>query len=258
MPQRRRVKIHDTHEVIDGQALAALWPSHKPLAEVLKLRATTPEMIWHGTYQGTPTPASGATFRRQWWQGKHRYDATDPAILAGAVLRVLSIDTAYKDKDTSDYTGIGAFALMPDYRLLLIEARQQRLEFPDLPDAIQTEIRRHNHDGRLRAIIIEDTGAGTSSLQTLAVTLPVEESRLLVPFRPTVSKTERAQQAAVWCQNGMVWLPEPSAAVPWLTDFEDQLFTFPSGIHDDMVDAVSQSILYLEHYLATGYQARTR
>ena len=258
MPQRRRVLIHDTHETVNGVTYSALWPQHKPLAEVLKLRDTTPELIWTGTYQGTPTPASGATFRRGWWQGQHRYDASDPAILAGAVLRVLSFDTAYKDKDTSDYTGIGVFGMLPDYRLLLLEARQQRLEFPDLPDAIQAEIRRHNHDGKLRAVIIEDTGAGTSSLQTLAVTLPLAESRLLVPFRPTVSKTERAQQAAVWCQNGMVELPEPGPSVPWLADFEDQLFTFPSGIHDDMVDMLSQTILYLEHYLATGYQARTR
>lgn len=257
MPQRRRVLIHREHEIIDGQVLSVLWPSHKPLSEVLKLRATTPELIWTGTYQGMPTPASGATFRRAWWEGgRNRYDPTDAPLLRSVILRVLSFDTAYKDKDTSDYTGIGVFGLLPDYRLLVLSVTQARLEFPELPDAITTAMRQNNRDERLGAVIIEDVGAGTSSLQTLSATLPAAEAELLIPFRPTVSKVERAQQSAVWCANDMVLFPHPSVAVPWLTDFEDQLFTFPSGIHDDMVDCVSQSIIYLEHYLAEGYHAR--
>jgi phage terminase large subunit-like protein len=54
----------------------------------------------------------------------------------------------------------------------------------------------------------------------------------------------------------MVELPHPSPAVPWLTDFEDQLFTFPSGVHDDMVDMFSQAIIEYEYFLEAGYHAR--
>ena len=33
-------------------------------------------------------------------------------------------------------------------------------------------------------------------------------------------------------------------------------FRFPKAVHDDMVDAFSMGIIYTEHLLSTGWQAR--
>jgi len=41
-----------------------------------------------------------------------------------------------------------------------------------------------------------------------------------------------------------------------LYDFETELFDFPAGELCDQVDAFTQVIIYLEHYLAQGWQAR--
>ena len=60
----------------------------------------------------------------------------------------------------------------------------------------------------------------------------------------------------MWCKNGSVLLPAPSAGAPWLVDFEDELFTFPAAANDDQVDAFSQLIIYIENLLAEGFHAR--
>ncbi|MBK7918418.1 MAG: hypothetical protein IPJ94_19605 [Chloroflexi bacterium] len=51
-------------------------------------------------------------------------------------------------------------------------------------------------------------------------------------------------------------LPYPTADLYWLIDFEEELFSFPQAAHDDRVDSFTQLILYLEHILAAGRQAR--
>ena len=231
----------------------ALWPDHKPLAEVLELRDTTPETVWEATYQGHPTPPGGVVFRREWWrQPDSRFSER-----AAAVGRFISWDTGLKDKLTNAFSVGIVGELLPDYRLAIVEVRRARLTFPDLPEAIRSQAARWNEDGLLRQVIIEDKASGTSAYQTLTASASDPWlAPLLFPFEPSGDKTQRAQQAAVWCKNGCVLLPQPSAATPWLLDFEDELFTFPGSTWMDQVDALSQLILFLELILAEGYRAR--
>src|SRR5690606_30839808 len=98
------------------------------------------------------------------------------------------------------------FELTSDYRLLLREVYRERLTFPDLPDAIEQMAYRQNKDGKLKGIIIEDKGSGTSAYQTLAKSMPPHYADLLIPFRPTVDKMQRGKQAATWCKRDCVWL----------------------------------------------------
>lgn len=241
-----------THRVLLHQNGPALWPEHKPLAEILELQATTPELIWHGTYQGSPTPPGGYTFKREWWPRANRFVLGEQQVHT----RFLSFDTGLKDKETTDFTGYVVGELWPDYRLGIVYAEQQRLEFPFLPEYIEQTAVRWNGDGRLNAIIIEDKASGISALQTLQASAPAWMADLLVPFLPTTDKVTRGSQSAVWCKNRSVLLPVLSPELHWLIDFEDELFDFPQAVHDDRADAFSQLILYLENLLSAGWQAR--
>ena len=234
----------------------ALWPEHKPLAEVVSLQATTPEAIWEATYQGNPTPPGGQVFKRGWWTGKNRYHADEESLKILTVARWISWDTGLKAKDTSDYSAFTVGELQPDYRLIIRQVQRERWEFPDLPAQMETVARRYNYDGKLRGLIIEDKVSGTSAYQTLMASAADWLRRILIAFQPVGDKIQRAQQAAVWCKNECVLLPQPSVAVPWLVDFEDELFTFPGATHDDQVDSLDQLILYLENLLAEGWRAR--
>lgn len=245
--------IHEEHEVVDGKPMAVLWPEHKPLSEVLKLRATTPTLTWESMYQGNPTPASGYTFRREWWSGVNRYHEDE--FKGRVVARFLSGDTAETTGDKSAWTALIIGDILDDYRLLIRDVYRERLTFDVLPSTIESVARRWNYDGRLSYIVIEDKSSGKAANQTLKATSPEWLRGLISPYQPVGSKEQRAASAAVWCRNSMVLLPHPGPAVPWLLDFEDELFAFPQSAFADQVDTFSQLILFSQNYLAEGYAA---
>ena len=234
----------------------ALWPDHKPEAEVRDLQATTPETVWEATYQGNPTPPGGTVFLREWWRQKNRYDAGKKYWMARCTERWISWDTGLKDEEDNAYSACVVGEIQPEYHLVIREVWRGRLKFPDLPEKIESLAKRYNQDGKLRGVIIEDKASGTSAYQTLSATSPDWLKSVLRAFMPTGDKVTRAQQAAVWCKNDCIWLPHPSDAARWLIDFEDELFNFPGSSYKDQVDAFSQLALYLEHYLSQGFQAR--
>lgn len=244
-------------QVLLHQNGPALWPEHKPLEAVLRLKATTPEGIWAATYQGQPTTARGAIFQRSWYAGAHsRYDPRDPRLLTSSYARYQSWDTSMGDQESNAWTVCVTGDLLPDYRLAIRSVLRDRWQFPQLPPEIEAEARRHNRDNKLAAVLIEDKASGTSALQTLRAVSPAWLSTLLYPFVPTVDKTSRANQAAVWCKNGSVLLPMSCELVPWLFAFEEELFEVPGSPWWDQVDALAQLILYLEPRLHEGWELR--
>lgn len=234
----------------------ALWPEHKTLEEVLTLRAQTPENVWEGTYQGNPTPPSGTIFKREWWRGQNRYDHEEQGLINRCVGRWISWDTGLKDKEDNAYTAAVIGELWPDYRLAIRLVWRSRLTFPDLPDKIESLAKQYNRDEKLRGVIIEDKASGISAYQTLMATADTSIRRLLIAFEPHGDKSVRAQQAGVHCKNGSVLLPHPTGSVPWMIDFEDELFDFPGSTFKDQVDAFSQLILFTENLLAAGWEGR--
>lgn len=194
-------------------------------------------------------------FVRDWWRGRNRFDVTDQAIVNRSVARVLSFDTGMKDKSSSAYSAATVGEFGPDYRMYIRHAWREKLIFPDLVDQIVAMVRHHDRDNKLRAVVIEDKASGTSAYQTILAAYP-QLGELLVPYMPVGSKEERAAQAAVWCKLGCVLLPHPSEAVPWLYDYESELFGFPDAEYRDWVDTLSQLVSYMEHYIRAGWQAR--
>jgi len=235
-----------------GEALDPARYDEKALAQI---QASIPDRDWLSLYQQNPQPEGGIIFKREWFES-HRYDITDRFIQETCIGRWLSFDTGYNDENTNAYTACSVGDLMPDYHLNTREVWRERLKFPDLIGAIRGLAERHNHDGKLRGVIIEDKATGTSAYQTLAAAADDWLARLLIPFQPQGSKERRAQQGAVWCRNGSVWLPQPDDHAPWLFEFEQELFRFPSTEFKDQVDSFSQLLLFLENLLAAGYRAR--
>lgn len=228
-------------------------------SELASARIELPERVYRQEYEASFVDDASMIFDREWWLGKNRYDATDPTIPFKSIGRWISWDTGFKDKDTSAYTARVVGELMPNYTLLIRHVWRDRLTFPSLPPAIEQDASLYYEDGagkKLRGVIVEDKASGISALQTLRSSSPTWLSELLIPFQPSGSKEQRAEQAAVWCRNGCVLLPEPSGAVPWLLDYENELFSAPQSEYMDQVDATSQLILWVEQLLASGYHAR--
>lgn len=236
---------------------AALWPARYDEMALESIRSSVSDWVWDALYQQRPSAPGGSIFRRDWWaDGLNRFDLADRAIVNRSVGRYLSFDTAFKETESSAFTACVVGELWPDYRMGIREVWRERLSFPDLVPAIEATARRHNADGKLRGVIIEDRASGTSAYQTLAASAPDWLRGLLVAFQPSGSKAERAKQASVWTRNGCVLLPFPSEQAPWLYEFEQEIYAAPFGQWLDQTDALSQLVIYTEHLLAEGWRAR--
>jgi len=202
------------------------------------------------------TDPAARPFHREWWTSEGRYTPAAPRAHR-VKARFQSWDTATKTGQQHAYTALVEGELTADYRLLITRVWQDKLQVPFLADAVREKARQGDGDKKLQAVVIEDKSSGTGVVQTLALG-DDWLSRKLVAFQPNNSgdKVQRAQQAALWCKRGSVALPHPGDGAPWLYEFERQLFNFPDVEYADMVDAFSQLIIYLEHYLAAGWRAR--
>lgn len=195
-------------------------------------------------------------FDPEWWRNKNRYYPDHFRVSKDIVARWCSWDTAYEDGETNDYSACSVVELTSDYRLLLKEVYREKLTFPYLPNAIEEMAYRQNHDGKLRGVIIEDKGSGTSAFQTLQKTMSEVYGNLLVAFKPTTSKLQRAKQTATWAKRDCIWFPYPSGEVDWLYEFEQEFFPFPDATFDDQVDSLTQVVIFLENLISAGWHSR--
>jgi phage terminase large subunit-like protein len=252
--------VHDPRTV-PGEPLAPERFGKEEL-EQLKVDLGSDDRV-AGQLQQRPSAPGGSIFKREWWDGKNRYDWNDQKFAVHEVVfRYASIDTAFKDGQNNDNTAILIGELLADYRLAIREITMEKVQFHDLIDFIVTTCGRWNFDGKLEAVIIEDKGSGTSALQQIGSATEHEWlAAKLRGFMPPGSKEYRARKAAIWPARDMVLLPEPCPEVPWLLPFagpepQGNLFKFPVVDHDDDVDTFTQLIDYLWEVLAAGWRAR--
>lgn len=209
---------------------APLWPAWfgpDELAEI-KRDLTTEQgaRAWLALYQQRPTSIEGGMFKRAWFET--RYDEP-PA----CTLKVLSVDAAFKtgvDNDYSALVTIGKTAT--DYPIM--DVTVGRWEYPDLKRMILQVAARE----KVNAVIIEDTAAGQSILQEFRRST----SLAAIPVKVTASKEARATAVAPMCEAKRVQLPQASS---WNGEFLDQLAAFPTGLHDDIVDAFVHGLTWL-------------
>lgn len=228
------------------------------IREIEDARNQLPEGVFNELYLCIPDTAGAHAYDPDWWRGINRFDPDEGSLTDTATNRIISWDTAFKDKDTSAYSACVVFDVLPDYRVAVRHVWRAKLTFPDLPVQIERIAAQWNLDGKLKRIVIEDRASGISANQTLARTAPRWMSGMIVPFAPPGSKEERARLSAVWCKQGAVLLPEPSASIPWLADFEEEIFHFPETQYMDQTDAFAQGLIYSGELLSAFCRRRAR
>jgi predicted phage terminase large subunit-like protein len=88
-------------------------------------------------------------------------------------------------------------------------------------------------------ILIEDKANGPAVIDALK-----HEVSGIIPVEPDGSKEARAHAVTALFEAGNVLLPDRSLA-PWIDEYRLELTRFPSGAHDDQVDATTQALRYL-------------
>lgn len=222
-----------------------LWPEHFTRTAIDELKVRLGGYRAAGQLQQRPAPAEGFLFKRFHF----RYFTEDVAenlyIMRGAegeedravgrdhVYRMTTIDPAFSEKETADYTAMCLWGVTPWMDLLLLDVERVRFDLEDLSAAIERNYELH-HPNDLR---IETKAYGTKVMgQLVRAGLPV------LPLEADTDKIIRARSSipryeahAVFHRRGAVWLPA----------YENELLVFPNGANDDQVDAYSYAALAL-------------
>jgi len=211
----------------DGEPL---WPDKYSAEQLATIKTTIGGYEWNALYQQHPTPSSGGLFQREWWQ---RWKE-QPGDLYDFIQ---SWDCTFKDAKTSDYVVGQVWARRrknPAQRYLLDQVRG-RMTFTETVQAVRGLSVKWRQTTRK---LIEDAANGTAVIDVLKKEIPG-----LIPVRPMGGKVVRAHAVTAAVEAGNVFIPDASVA-PWVHDFVEELSSFPSGAHDDQVDATTLANAY--------------
>jgi predicted phage terminase large subunit-like protein len=151
------------------------------------------------------------------------------------------MDTAFSKTERSDYSACVTFGvfnhpnssgkMVPN--LILLDAWKDKLEFPELK---ATALQYHK-DWQPDMFIVEKKASGAPLIAELrSAGIPVME---FTPTRATGDKVVRVNAITDIFASGVVWAPEESFA----QDVVEECAAFPSGDHDDYVDAVTMALM---------------
>jgi predicted phage terminase large subunit-like protein len=212
-----------------------LWPEYWSREEIYNLRDELEPAYWEAQYQQNPTSEVVAIVKRSQWQ---LWDREIPSV----EYIVSCFDTAHtvdKNADFSAWTTWGVFKHEIDgvekNCVIMLEARRDRLEYPELKKAILA----HHREFRPDMLRIEAKAAGTPLVQELRrMRLPVTE---FTPTSATGNKIRRLRQVTDLFAEGRVFYPDRQ----WARDVIEEIAEFPRGQHDDFVDTVSMALDFL-------------
>jgi len=209
-----------------------LWPEFWSLDELEALKEELPASKWNAQYQQKPTGEEGALVKREWWKvwDKERPPACE--------FLIQSWDTAFTKNERSDYSACttwGVFYMNEDpndVNVILLDAFQERMEFPELKAKAQELY----HEWEPDAFIVEAKAAGSPLIFELRrMGISVSE------FTPTRGndKFVRLNSVTDLFKSGKVWAPDKR----WAYEVIEQMASFPNSSHDDLVDSSTQALI---------------
>lgn len=207
----------------------ALWPERFNVAALNEIKNTIGPYDWESLYQGSPVLTENQEFKPQWF----KY-IPENQVEAQSTRRFLSIDTAMSTNAQADFTGF-CDNRVTSQNFWNIKAWRMKLGPEELVDAIFNLHKRNNYE----AIGIEKT----TFTQGLKPYLDIEQRRRNT-FLPIVelSHNQKAKEIRI---RGLV--PRYASGSVFhiegeCDDLEQEMFQFPMGLHDDVLDAVAYQL----------------
>ena len=203
------------------------------------LREDVGPVEWAAMYQQRPTLGEGAMFKGEYWSYYDPHTDMPAERLAnrGFQYVVQLWDTAFKDKSRNDFNACVTFGVHGG-GIFVLDVYNARHELPALLDAAAAQATKWGPTH----LLAENKASGPSMVQMLRV---AAQRTYVELWEPPMGADKVARAAAVIpmlsqrrvylprCTCGEWTLPDPL----WLNDFLAQLYQFPAGAHDDMVDS---------------------
>ncbi|MCL8026326.1 phage terminase large subunit [Nocardioides bruguierae] len=191
---------------------------------------------WASLYQGRPSATEGTIFKREHWRFYdqplwiERPDGT--RIVTAADQLLISWDMSFKDTVGADYVS-GQVWMRRGASAYLLDRVHGRMDFPATLIAFRALSARWP---QALLKLVEDKANGPAVIAMASRTIPG-----IVAVEPDGGKVARATAVSPVVEARNVWLPAPEIA-PWTTEVVDEAAAFPTGSHDDDVDAMTQAL----------------
>lgn len=215
----------------------ALWPERFPEPRLREIEKSLGSYWFASLYQGSPIPAGGGLFRREWLA-----QVVDAAP-AGRVSRIRYWDLA-SVLGGGDFTSGLKMARTSDGLFYIEDIVRGQWGPHDRDKIIQQTAQL---DGRDVPIRIEQE-PGSSGVSLIAAMVRMLSGFVVHPDRVTGDKATRAAPLAAQCEAGNVKIVKG----PHVKDFIEEAAFFPFGKHDDMIDSASGAFNALASNISQG------
>lgn len=215
----------------DGELM---FPERYPAEIVAQERARLGISGYAGQMQQRPSAAEGELFLRGCLQ------LLPPDELPKCTNVILSLDTAFSEKQTADYS-VAAVLGQHDKGVTILDIVRGRYPYPKLVQ-ITVELATK---WKPSAVCVENKASGQSLIQSLQA----ESALPVVLVEPDGDKVSRAHVITPTWEAKRIYAP---AGAAWLDDFEMELYAFPKAPHDDQTDAFVHGVRYLTQSKGAG------
>jgi predicted phage terminase large subunit-like protein len=223
-------------EVIEFPAILPsgnpLWPEFWSKEELEALREELPNSKWQAQYQQNPVGNESAIVKRDWW----KWWGGDRPPVCNYILQTW--DTAFEKNNRADYSAGTTWGIFDNDEdngapnIILLDTYKKRVEWVELKKDVLEWHRQWEPDGML----IEKKATGAPLIYELrSMGIPVQE------FTPSKGndKIARLNSVSDIIASGKVWVPQTR----WAEELVDEIAAFPSGEHDDLVDATTLALM---------------
>lgn len=241
------IALHDEEYRREGEAL---WPERFDVPTLQKIRQAVTPYWFNAEYMCSPTGEEGDIFKKhgeRYWRParaidtvrKREFDAyllhqangEDIPVKQETCWRFVTVDLAASEKEHADYTVYQAWAITPKGDMILLDMIRRHIPGPEKLSLLQTFIERW----QASYVAIEHAGFQLDFIQRARY-----EGMSVMELKPKGDKVARAIEASIKWEAGQVYLPQNAS---WLDTLRNELFTFPNGAHDDIVDAMAYAAI---------------
>mgnify|MGYP006271964797 CR=1 FL=1 len=224
----------DQWEVVEFPAILndqPLWPEFWSLDELLAKKASMDVRYWQAQYMQEPTSEEGALIKREWWKVWEKETPPQCEHI------IMSLDAAQEKSNRSDYNALTTWGIFfneetKNYNIILLNSIKERMEFPELKQLVLNEYK----DWQPDTFIVEKKSNGAALYQEMRrMGVPISE------FTPGKGqdKISRVNAVVDLFSSGIVWCTDHR----WAREVVEECNDFPSGTHDDLVDATTLALI---------------
>ena len=218
-------RTYKRHAIEDGKPIL---PSKFTTEKLAEIRREVGPYIYSCQYDLDPIDPETAIFRKRNIQ---YFDTWRP----GSYQTIITVDPAFSEKRTSDYTAIMHTKTDTFRNLFVSDYIRAHLEMGNFLNALFNMV---DSVQWLSSVGVEILPSETERNSALIYVLREEMRKRnkffpLTPIKPHQDKVTRTQPLQALFSNGMVFIRKEHV------ELEDELLRFPKGEHDDLVDALA-------------------